>query len=153
MAVTTNCSDFRAQKCSLSLFPLSPHRLPGSDVTRYLDLSFWKLSLASFFTLLFHLHQEALSSSSLSAIRMVSFAYLRLLLFFPAILIPDCASYSPEFHYVLCKEIEKAEWQYTSLTYSFPNFETVYFSMSSFDCCFLAHIKVSEETSKVFQSL
>ena len=37
------------------------------------------------------------SSSSLSAIRVVSFAYLRLLLFLPAILIPACASSSPVF--------------------------------------------------------
>src|SRR5574340_290067 len=37
------------------------------------------------------------SSSLLSAIRVVSSAYLRLLLFLPAILIPACASSSPEF--------------------------------------------------------
>ena len=37
------------------------------------------------------------SSSSLSAIRVVSFAYLRLLIFLPAILIPACASSSLAF--------------------------------------------------------
>jgi len=37
------------------------------------------------------------SSSSLSAIRVVSSAYLRLLIFFLAILIPACASSSPVF--------------------------------------------------------
>ena len=37
------------------------------------------------------------SSSSLSAIRVVSSAYLRLLIFVPAILIPACASSSPAF--------------------------------------------------------
>ena len=37
------------------------------------------------------------SSSSLSAIRVVSSAYLRLLIFLPAILIPACVSFSPEF--------------------------------------------------------
>ena len=37
------------------------------------------------------------SSSLLSAFRMVSFAYLRLLIFLPAILIPACASSSPAF--------------------------------------------------------
>ncbi|KAB0339828.1 hypothetical protein FD755_024852, partial [Muntiacus reevesi] len=37
------------------------------------------------------------SSSSLSVIRMVSSAYLRLLIFLPAILIPACASSSPVF--------------------------------------------------------
>ena len=38
------------------------------------------------------------SSSSLSAIRVVSSLYLRLLIFLPAILIPACASFSLEFH-------------------------------------------------------
>ena len=38
------------------------------------------------------------NSSSLSAIRVVSFAYLRLLIFLPAILIPACASSSLAFH-------------------------------------------------------
>ena len=41
-----------------------------------------------------------LSSASLSAIRVVSSAYLRLLIFLPAILIPDCASSSPAFHII-----------------------------------------------------
>ena len=45
------------------------------------------------------------SSSSLSAIRVVSSAYLRLLIFLLAILIPACASYSPAFlmMYSACK--------------------------------------------------
>src|SRR5574337_515369 len=38
-----------------------------------------------------------LSSSSLSAIRVVSSAFLRLLIFLPAILIPACVSSSPAF--------------------------------------------------------
>ena len=38
------------------------------------------------------------SSSSLSIIRVVSSAYLRLLIFFLAIFIPACASFSPAFH-------------------------------------------------------
>ena len=37
------------------------------------------------------------SSSSLSAVRVVSSAYVRLLIFLPAILIPACASSSPAF--------------------------------------------------------
>ena len=40
------------------------------------------------------------SSSSLSAIKVVSSAYLRLLIFLLAILIPACASSSPAFHMV-----------------------------------------------------
>ena len=42
-----------------------------------------------------HLHQRLFISSSLSAIRVVSPAYLRLLIFLPAILIPACASSHP----------------------------------------------------------
>ena len=42
-------------------------------------------------------HQEAFSSSSLSAIRVLSSAYLKLLLFLPANLILACASSSPAF--------------------------------------------------------
>ena len=37
------------------------------------------------------------SSPLLSAIRVVSFAHLRLLIFLPAVLIPACASSSPAF--------------------------------------------------------
>ena len=83
----------------MSLFPLFPHYLPWSDKTRCHDLSFLNVEFqASFFTLLFHLHQEALLSSSLSASRVVSSAYLKLLIFLVAILIPAQASSSPTFH-------------------------------------------------------
>ena len=65
--------------------------------------SFWMLSFKpTFFTLLFYLHQEALSSSLLSAIRVVVSAYLRLLIFLLTILIPTCDSSSPAFHMVFC---------------------------------------------------
>ena len=49
--------------------------------------------------------KKLFSSSSLSAIRVVSSAYLRLLIFFPAILIPACASSTPAFlsMYSACK--------------------------------------------------
>ena len=40
------------------------------------------------------------SSSLLSAIRVVSSAYLRLLIFLPIILIPACASFSKAFHMI-----------------------------------------------------
>ena len=46
--------------------------------------------------------ETSFSSSSLSAIRVVSSAYLRLLIFFPAILIPACVSSSRVSHDVLC---------------------------------------------------
>ena len=80
-------------------FHCFPNYLERSDGTESHDLSFLDIGLyINFFTLLFHFHQEALEfSSSLSAIRVVSSAYLRLLLFLPVILIPACASSSSAF--------------------------------------------------------
>ena len=53
----------------------------------------------AFFTLLFHI-QRLFSSSLFSAIRVVSSAHLRLLIFLPAVLIPACASSSLAFHMI-----------------------------------------------------
>ena len=62
-------------------------------------LVFWKLSFKSTFLLSsFILIKRLFSSSSLSAIRVVSSAYLRLLIFLLAILIPAYASSSLAFH-------------------------------------------------------
>ena len=62
------------------------------------DLRFLNVELqANFFTLHFHFIKRLSSSSSLSAIRVVSSAYLRLLIFLPAILIPVFVSSSPAF--------------------------------------------------------
>ena len=56
-------------------------------------LVFWMLSSKPAFSLFYLTFIKSLfSSSSLSAIRVVSSAYLRLLIFLPAILIPACAS-------------------------------------------------------------
>ena len=62
-------------------------------------LVFWMLSFKPTFSLSsFTFIKRLFSSSSLSAIRVVSFAYLRLLIFLPAILFPACASSRPAFH-------------------------------------------------------
>ena len=61
-------------------------------------LVFWMLSFNPTFSLSFTFIKRLFSSSSLSAIRAVSSAYLRLLLFLPEILIPACGSSSPVFH-------------------------------------------------------
>ena len=73
---------------------------PNDIILVFLNVEFQ----ASFFTLLFQLHQELFSSSSLSAIRVVSSGYLRLL-FLLAILVLDCDSSSPVFcmMYSACK--------------------------------------------------
>ena len=76
------------------VFPSTFHEVMGPDVI-ILFFECWVLS--QLFTLLFHFHQEALSSFSLSSLRVVSSAYLKLFIFLPAILIPARASSSPAF--------------------------------------------------------
>ena len=61
-------------------------------------LVFWMLSFKPAFSLSsFTFIKRLFSSCSLSAIRVVSSTYLRLLIFLPTILILPCASYSPAF--------------------------------------------------------
>ena len=61
---------------------------------------FWMLSFKPTFSLSTFTFTKRLFSYSLSALRVVSSAYLRLLIFLPAILIPAWASSSPPFHTV-----------------------------------------------------
>jgi len=62
-------------------------------------LVLWMLSFKPAFSLSsFTFNKRLFSSSSLSATRVVSSAYLRLLIFLLAILIPACDSSSPAFH-------------------------------------------------------
>ena len=61
---------------------------------------FWMLSFKPTFSLSSFTFTKRLFSYSLSALRVVSSAYLRLLIFLPSILIPDWASSSPAFHTV-----------------------------------------------------
>ena len=61
-------------------------------------LVFWMSSLKPIFSLYFFTFiKRRFTSSSLFIIRVVSSAYLRWLIFLPAILIPACASSSPAF--------------------------------------------------------
>ena len=79
-----------------TLSPSICHEVMGPDA---MILGFWMLSFKPAFSLsFFTLIKRLCSSSSLSAIRVVSFAYLRLLIFLLAILIPACDSSNPAFH-------------------------------------------------------
>ena len=61
VAAVTICSDFGDEENSLSLFPFFPFCLPWSDGTGCHDLSFSNAEFqASFFTVLFHCHLQAL---------------------------------------------------------------------------------------------
>ena len=93
-------SDFGAQENkSVTISIVSPsvcHEVMGLDA---MILVFWILSFKPAFSCSsFTLIKRFFSSSSLSAIRMVSSTYLRLLIFLPAILTPTCASSSLPFH-------------------------------------------------------
>ena len=86
------------QKIVCHCFHCFPIYLPWSDGAGCRDLSFWKLSFKPTFSLSsFTFIKRLFSSSSLSAMRVMSSAYLRLLIFLPAILIPACASSSLAF--------------------------------------------------------
>ena len=99
LAVVTICSDFGAQENKVShsfhCFPIICHEVMGWDAMIFI---FRMLSFKPTFSLSSFTFIKRLFSSSLSVIRMVSSAYLRLLIFLPAILIPACASSSPAFH-------------------------------------------------------
>ena len=84
---------------SITIFIVSPsisHKVMGLDV---MILIFWMLSFNSTFSLCSYTFIKMLFSSSLlSAIRVVSSVYLRLLILLPAILITACALSSLAFH-------------------------------------------------------
>ena len=100
MASITICSDFGAQEnkfchCFHFFSPSICHEVMGLDAMIFV---FWMLSSkANFFILLFTFIKRLFNSSLLSDTRVVSSAYLRLLIFLPAILIPAYTSSSPAF--------------------------------------------------------
>ena len=95
---STSAAILEPPKIKLPLFPVSPsicHEVMGLDamILIFLMLSFKPTFSLSSFTFI----KRLFSSSSLSAIRVVSSAYLKLLIFLLAILIPACASSSQAF--------------------------------------------------------
>ena len=102
MASVIICSDLGApQKSKVwQCFHCFPIYFPWSDGTRCHNLSFLNVesfkptfSLSSFTVI-----KRLFNFSSLSAVRVVSSAYLRLWIFLPEILIPACALSSLAFH-------------------------------------------------------
>ena len=86
---------------SVTVSTVSPsisHEVMGLDT---MILVFWMLNFKPVFSLSSFTSIKRLFSSLLSAIRGVSSAYLRLLIFLPAILIPACASSSLAFHIMI----------------------------------------------------
>ena len=99
MAVVTIHSDFGNQENKLfHCFHFFPICWPWSDGTGCRDFHFLNVEFKPAFSLsYFTFIKRLFSSSSLSAIRVVLSAYLRLI-FLLAILIPTCASSIPVFH-------------------------------------------------------
>ena len=80
---------------SATVSPSISHEVMGPDA---MISNFWLLSFKPTFSLSsFTFIKRLFSPSSLSAIRVVSSAYLRLLIFLPAVLIPACAFSCPAF--------------------------------------------------------
>ena len=140
---------------SLTVSIVSPsicHKVMGPDAMIFV---FWMLSFKPTFSLSsFTFIRRLFSSSLLSSIRVVSSAYLRLLIFLPVILIPVCASSSLEFHrmyssYKLNKQGDNIQPCIYSLGNSFSHLERIYCSMSSSKCSFLTCIQISQEAGKV----
>ena len=85
---------------SVTISIISPsicHEVMGLDVMIFI---FWILSFKPAFSLLFHFHLNTLLFLFAFCHRMVSSAYMRLLIFLLAVLIPACASSSLAFHMV-----------------------------------------------------
>ena len=99
MVAITIYSDFGAPKIKsdtvATVSPSISHEVMGPDAMIFV---FWILSFKSTFSLSsFTFIKRLYSFSSLSAIRVVSSAYLKLLISLLAILSPACASSSPAF--------------------------------------------------------
>ena len=138
----------KIKSATISIFSLSIcYEVMGPDA---MALVFCLLSFKPTFSIsCFTFINRFFSSSSLSAIRVVSSAYLKLLMFPPAILIAAHASSSLAFclmysAYKLNKQGDSTQPWCTP----FP-LEPVCHSMSGSTCCFLACTQVSQKAGKV----
>ena len=145
MAAVNIHNYFGAQEnkiCHVANFPPSvSHEVMGPVA---MILVFWMLSFKPAFSLSsFTLIKRLFSSSLLSAIRVVTSAYLKLLTFLLAIFIQACEFSSPAFFmmYSACKLNKQGD---NMLDILFSEIGT-----SALFCCFLSCIQVSKETGKV----
>ena len=135
----------------MSLFPLFPHLFAWSDRTRCHDLSSLNLAFKPTLSLSsFTFIKRLFNSSSLSAIREVVSAYLRLFIFLLAILFTSCASSSPAFlleysAYMLHKQGDNSQ----SWRIPFTNLEPVCCSMLHSNWGFLTCIQIYQEAGQV----
>ena len=142
---------FGAQKIkSLTVYTVSPsicHEVMGQYAMIFI---LWMLSFKPTFSLSsFTFIKRFFSSKSLSAIRVVSSAYRKLLIFPPTILIPAYASSRPSFHIMYSSRKLINRVTIYSLDVFFSQFLTITLSISSSHCCFLTCTQVSQEIGKV----
>ena len=145
---------------SLTVSIVSPticHEMMGPDA---MILVLWMLSFKAIFSLSsFTFIKRLFSSSSLSDIRVVSSAYLRLLIFLPATLIPACASSSSAFLLMYSaaaaakslqslKSVQPHSWQPTR----FPGPWDSPGKNTGVNCHFLLQCMTVKSESKVAQS-
>ena len=154
MAATTVLSNFGAQENKVChCFHCFPIYFPWSNGTGCHDLSFWMLSFKPAFSLSSTFIKRLFSFSSLSSLRVVSSAYLRLLRFLLEIFIPACDSSSLALcmiysAYKLNKQADNIQLSCTA----FARSTAVSWSSHLFHdwfCYFLTHIQYSQETGKV----
>ena len=114
-------------------------------------LSFWMLTFKPAFSLSsFTFIKRLFSFSSLSATRMVSSAYLRLLIFLPAILIPACDSSSLTFHMMYsAQKLNKPGDNIQPWHTPFPIWNQFTVPCSGSNCYFTTCIQISQEAGKV----
>ena len=126
--------------------PSISHEVMGPDA---MILVFWMLSFKPTFSLSsFTFIKKLFSSSSLSVVRVLSSACLRLLIFLLAILIPACASSSPAF--LMMYSVYKLNKQGDSIQpwrTPFPIWNQSAVPCSN--CCFLTCIQISQEADQV----
>ena len=140
------------EACCAAIHGVAESQTWLSDWTELMEpdamiLVFWLLSFKPAFPLSFFTLKKLFSSSSLSAIRVVSSTYLRLLIFLLEILIPACDSTSLAFH--LMYSAYNLNKQGDNIQPCCIPFALVSCFPSSSNCCFSICIQVSQETGKV----
>ena len=152
MSVLTAHSEFAAQENKIChCFHFSPsicHEVMGLNA---MILVFLMLSFKPAFSLLFFTFIKGLfSCSSLSAIKVDSYAYLRYL-FLPVIYIPACYSSSPPFCMMYSAQKLNKQGDIIQPFFFFPSFKPVCCSMSGSNHCFFIYTQFSQQTCKVVQ--
>ena len=147
MAAITIHGDFGVRENKICpFFHFFPFHLPWSDNEGCCYHNVFNVEFqASFFS---PLSPSSRGSSSLSAIKEISSAYLKLLIFLLEILIPVGESSSLAFcmMYSACKLNKQGDIHSHVIL---PKFEPVHCSTKGSNCCFLTCIQISQEAGKV----